>query len=227
MRIRAASAGEHVEVAEHERGDLGDHAAGSAAGQAEQQVARRGGRGEQQRDEHAEGALGDDVPGAVEPVDGQRRARASGPARRGRGTAARTRTAMNGSSIRERGASQPRPTRATRATTTATAQRSRRTPRTPRAASHDHDDREEHAGGDLHLGRAAGAPASRRCTYSAWAWPAPMSGRRRCSARAPLPAGDAGAARRRRRRCANVTSDPDHPGQAGGQVARCRCRCSP
>src|SRR5262245_34143299 len=109
-----------IQVAQHKRGDLGDDLRAPQPIQAEDQVTRRRGRGQQQRRQYAQRALREDVPAGVQPIDGQRQTEPVDRitlAENGSAKASKT----NGSSIKARLPSQPAGTRATAATTASSA----------------------------------------------------------------------------------------------------------
>ena len=209
----AGLGGDQVDVAQHQGGDGDDQRGHVQPLQPEQQVAQRGGGGQGQRDQHAERALDQDVPGAEQARLGQRRPRATSIRGSGPVNGSSTASTTNGSSISARrsdpagrdpgdgphdGEQQPgSPANTPNASRgVATTHRPRRA--APRRSS---------------PRPAAGAPATSPGRYSGWAWPAPTAS---CSVR-PGPRRRAGA-RTRNSSPATTTRSPATPSTPASPV---------
>jgi hypothetical protein len=149
---------DHVEIAQHERGDLHDDLRAPQPVETGDQVAHRRGGGEQQRREHAEGALRGDVPGAVQPVDRQRQAQPGDPL-----TTAEERQHHREQHERQFDGGPPeQPPRRHPTECRHRHQQQRVRPERPQVLTRggNHDDRERHHRHDLDLGRQPVQPAS-------------------------------------------------------------------
>ena len=207
--------GDHVAVADHEPGD-GDEQLGQPQPLEPRSSRHRGGGGEDRRGGDPEGALGDDVPGAPQPADGQRHPEDLDP------LALADERQEHGEQQERQLDDQPPGQEGQRhpADRGHGGERQRRTGRRPRTPRGGWPRRRRRTARWRRActGAGHGAAGSSRAGRARWAWPAPTGQGARVGSARPSPSEPHGPQEREQRQPdAEGDQHADEPGEAGAQ----------